>query len=90
MASSIRAFATRHPAAAAGIVLLALLVAAAVFAPLLTSIDPSAVAPIKRLRPPGEAGEAALLLDAAGRVAAVVEMAAGTGGWRLVRLIADA
>jgi peptide/nickel transport system permease protein len=52
MASSIRAFASRHPTALAGIVLLALLVGAGLFAPLLATIDPSAVAPIKRLRPP--------------------------------------
>jgi peptide/nickel transport system permease protein len=53
MGSSIRAFATRHPTALAGIVLLALLAAAAIVAPLITYADPSAVAPIKRLRPPG-------------------------------------
>jgi len=53
MGSSIRAFATRHPPALAGIVLLALLAAAAIVAPLITYADPSAVAPIKRLRPPG-------------------------------------
>jgi peptide/nickel transport system permease protein len=53
MGSSIRAFATRHPTALAGIVLLALLAAAAMVAPLITYADPSAVAPIKRLRPPG-------------------------------------
>ena len=53
MVSSIRAFATRHPTAALGLVLLALLVGAAVFAPLLSFNDPAAVAPIKRLRPPG-------------------------------------
>jgi peptide/nickel transport system permease protein len=52
MASSIRAFATRHPTALAGLVLLALLAGAAVFAPLITSIDPLAISPIKRLRPP--------------------------------------
>ena len=53
MASSIRAFATRHPTASVGLVLLALLVGAGVLAPLLATTDPSAVAPIKRLRPPG-------------------------------------
>jgi peptide/nickel transport system permease protein len=52
MASSIRAFATRHPTAAAGLILLAMLVGAAVFAPLLTGVDPQAISPIKRLRPP--------------------------------------
>jgi tRNA pseudouridine55 synthase len=40
--------------------------------------------------PPGDAGEAALVLDGGGQVAAVVEMAAVPAGWRLVRLIADA
>ena len=39
--------------------------------------------------PPGSAGEAALVLDAGGQVAAIVEMAAEAGGWRLVRLIAE-
>jgi peptide/nickel transport system permease protein len=53
MGSSIRAFATRYPTALAGIVLLALLGAAAIVAPLITYADPAAVAPIKRLRPPG-------------------------------------
>jgi peptide/nickel transport system permease protein len=53
MASSIRAFATRHPTAAVGLLLLTLLVGAGLFAPLLGTTDPSAVAPIKRLRPPG-------------------------------------
>jgi len=53
MGSSIRAFATRHPTALAGIVLLALLALAAIVAPLITYADPAAVAPIKRLRPPG-------------------------------------
>jgi tRNA pseudouridine55 synthase len=43
-----------------------------------------------RALPAGSEGEAALLLDAAGRVAGVVEMAPETSGWRLVRLIADA
>ena len=37
----------------AGVLLLAALIAAGVFAPLLATTDPSAVAPIKRLRPPG-------------------------------------
>ena len=43
----------RHPMAATGIVLLLLLLAAAVFAPLLGTTDTLAVSPIKRLRPPG-------------------------------------
>jgi tRNA pseudouridine55 synthase len=42
-----------------------------------------------RALPPGEAGEAALVLDGTGRVAAIVEMAPAAG-WRLVRMIADA
>jgi len=45
-------------------------------------------APLRAL-PPGRAGEAALVLDAAGHVAAIVEMAPAEAGWRLVRLIAD-
>ena len=53
MASSIRAFATRHPTAAVGLVLLAALVAAGVLAPFITYADPAAMAPVKRLRPPG-------------------------------------
>ena len=40
--------------------------------------------------PPGEAGEAALVIDGAGQVAAIVEMAPAAAGWRLVRLIAEA
>ena len=43
-----------------------------------------------RALPPGDAGEAALVLDGAGQVAAIVEMAPLPAGWRLVRLIADA
>src|SRR5258706_10810754 len=39
--------------------------------------------------PAGRAGEAALLLDPGGQVAAVVEMAPEASGWRLVRLIAE-
>lgn len=42
-----------------------------------------------RSLPAGRDGEAALLLDAGGRVAAVVEMAPPPAGWRLVRLIAE-
>jgi hypothetical protein len=38
---------------------------------------------------PGEAGEAALVLDGMGRVAAVIEMGSAASGWRLVRLIAE-
>jgi peptide/nickel transport system permease protein len=54
MASSIRAFASRQPAAALGIALLLGLILAGLLAPWLGTVDPSAVAPIKRLRPPGE------------------------------------
>jgi peptide/nickel transport system permease protein len=54
MASSIRAFASRQPAAALGIALLFGLILAGLLAPWLGTVDPSAVAPIKRLRPPGE------------------------------------
>ena len=45
-------------------------------------------APLRAL-PPGREGEAALVLDAAGDVAAVVEMGPPDAGWRLVRLIAE-
>ena len=38
---------------------------------------------------PGEPGEAALVLDGAGRVAAVIEMGLPATGWRLVRLLAE-
>ena len=43
----------RHPTAIAGAVVLLLMVLAAVFAPWLATVDPEAVAPVKRLRPPG-------------------------------------
>jgi len=44
----------RHPTAIAGGIVLLLMVAAAVLAPWLATVDPEAVAPVKRLRPPGE------------------------------------
>lgn len=44
----------RHPTVAAGLALLLALAVAAVFAPLLGTVDPLEVSPIKRLRPPGE------------------------------------
>ena len=44
----------RHPTAIAGAVLLALVVLMAVFAPLLFTVDPQALSPIRRLRPPSE------------------------------------
>ena len=42
----------RHPMAIVGGVILALMVAIAVFAPWLGTVDPEAVSPIKRLKPP--------------------------------------
>ena len=44
----------RHPTAIAGAVVLLLMIAAAVFAPWLATVDPEAVAPVKRLKAPGE------------------------------------
>jgi peptide/nickel transport system permease protein len=43
----------RHPTAIAGGVVLLLMIAAAVLAPWLATVDPEAVAPVKRLKPPG-------------------------------------
>src|SRR5689334_24748856 len=54
MVSWIRASATRHPTVLVGLALLALLAIAAIAAPWLAHADPSAMSPIKRLRPPGE------------------------------------
>jgi peptide/nickel transport system permease protein len=48
----IRTFIRRHPAIAFGGALLFLMVLAAVFAPLLSSIDPQALAPARRVRHP--------------------------------------
>lgn len=45
-------FAWRHPAMAFGLGLLGLMVFLAVFAPLLWTVDPTALAPAKRTRPP--------------------------------------
>ncbi len=45
----------RHPTAIAGALMLLVMVAAALFAPWLRTVDPQAVAPIKRLRPPSAA-----------------------------------
>jgi peptide/nickel transport system permease protein len=42
----------RHPTAIAGAVLLSLLVLMAIFAPFLGTVDPQALSPIRRLRPP--------------------------------------
>jgi peptide/nickel transport system permease protein len=44
----------RHPTAIAGAFLLAVVVLMAVFAPLLFTVDPQALSPIRRLRPPSE------------------------------------
>ena len=44
----------RHPTAIAGGVLLLLMAAMAVLAPWLGTVDPLAVSPIRRLRPPSE------------------------------------
>ena len=45
-------FVRRHPAIATGIVLLAIVVLAAILAPLLWTVDPTALAPARRARPP--------------------------------------
>ena len=44
----------RHPTAIAGAVLLLLMIALAVLAPFLWTVDPQALSPIRRLRPPSE------------------------------------
>ncbi|HET9652734.1 MAG TPA: ABC transporter permease [Usitatibacter sp.] len=44
----------RHPTAIVGAVILLAMIAAAVLAPWLHTVDPEAVSPIKRLRPPSE------------------------------------
>src|SRR5581483_11766053 len=44
----------RHPTAIVGAIILLLMLAAAVLAPWLGTVDPQAVSPIKRLRPPSE------------------------------------
>src|SRR5512136_2354669 len=44
----------RHPTAIAGAIVLLLMVLVAIFAGLLGTIDPQALSPIRRLRPPGE------------------------------------
>jgi peptide/nickel transport system permease protein len=43
----------RHPTAIAGAVVLLLMILAAFLAPWLATVDPEAVAPVKRLKPPG-------------------------------------
>jgi hypothetical protein len=42
---------------------------------------------VLRELPPGDDGEAALVVDDGGEVAAIVEMTPPPAGWRLVRLI---
>jgi peptide/nickel transport system permease protein len=44
----------RHPTAIAGGIVLLLMILAAVLAPWLATVDPEAVAPVNRLKPPGE------------------------------------
>jgi peptide/nickel transport system permease protein len=44
----------RHPTAIVGAAILLLMIAAAVLAPWLHTVDPEAVSPVKRLRPPSE------------------------------------
>ena len=56
---TIRAFVRRHPTIVAGGLMLAIFIAVAVLAPLLGTVDPSAVAPSKRLRPPSGANRLA-------------------------------
>ncbi len=48
----VRTFIRRHPTIFVGGLLLSLIVLAAVFAPLLATVDPTALAPAKRTRPP--------------------------------------
>jgi peptide/nickel transport system permease protein len=49
---SLREIVRRHPMVVAGSVLLLLMVAMAAFAPYLGTVDPQALSPIRRLRPP--------------------------------------
>jgi len=51
--SGFREAVHRHPTAMAGSILLLLIVAVAVLAPYLGTVDPQALTPIRRLRPPG-------------------------------------
>jgi len=51
--ASLREVVRRHPTAIAGTVLLLFMVAIAILAPYLGTIDPQAIYPIRRLRPPG-------------------------------------
>jgi peptide/nickel transport system permease protein len=52
-ARGIIGFARRYPSMAFGIFLLAIMAFVAIFAPLLGTVDPTALAPAKRTRPPG-------------------------------------
>jgi peptide/nickel transport system permease protein len=52
--ASLRDVIRRHPTALAGGVLLALMVAIAILAPYLGTVDPNALSPVRRLRPPSE------------------------------------
>src|ERR1700675_174093 len=51
----LRDLVRRHPTALAGAVILALMVLMAIFAPFLCTVDPQALSPIRRLRPPQSA-----------------------------------
>jgi len=50
---SLREIVRRHPMVVAGSLLLLAMVAMAVFAPYLGTVDPQALSPVRRLRPPG-------------------------------------
>ena len=51
---AIRTILRRHPTIVAGSLLLAVMVLGAIFAPYLGTVDPQALSPIKRLRPPSK------------------------------------
>jgi peptide/nickel transport system permease protein len=51
--ATLRDVVRRHPTALAGGLLLAIMVAIAVLAPYLATVDPQAINPVRRLRPPG-------------------------------------
>jgi peptide/nickel transport system permease protein len=50
-----REFLRRHPMIVAGATILGLMIAMAIFAPFLGTVDPQALSPIRRLKPPQEA-----------------------------------
>ena len=59
-----------HPTAIVGAVVLLIMILIAIFAPWLGTIDPQAVSPIKRLKPPSaDSGSAATCLGATSTVA---------------------